>query len=151
MTTPASTRKKAFPNIFGRNLLRFRHARGWTQRELAMRANLSRITIEGIERGARVNPDSRTVYLLAEALQVQPGDLWNISDTLPNSLLPPPLYVSKEISPEQFIESEREELTGHEYRLISMLSEHTTVLKSAPKDDWYKFIKILRKELPPRF
>ncbi len=151
MTTPAPTRKKLFPNIFGRNLLRFRNARGWTQRELAMRANLSRVTIEGIERGVRINPDARTVYLLAEALKVQPGDLWNISDTLPNALLPPPIYVSKEITPEQFIESEREELTGHEYRLISKLAELTTVLQSAPKDDWYKFIRILRKELPPRF
>ena len=45
-----------------------------------MRANLSRVTIEGIERGVRINPDARTVYLLAEALKVQPGDLWNISD-----------------------------------------------------------------------
>lgn len=144
-------KKREFPNIFGRNLLKFRTARGWTQRELAVRANISRMTIENIERGARLNPDARMVYRLAEVFKIQPGDLWNISETLPSSLAPPPIHPPSEMTPAEFIEAEREELTGHEYRLISMLNSHTTVLSSAPKADWYKFIKILRRELPPRF
>lgn len=144
-------KKREFPNIFGRNLLKFRTARGWTQRELAVRANVSRMTIENIERGTRLNPDARMVYRLAEVFKIQPGDLWNISDTLPKSLAPPPIHPPSDMTPAQFIENEREELTGHEYRLISMLDSHTTVLNSAPKAEWYKFIKILRKELPPRF
>jgi predicted ATPase/DNA-binding XRE family transcriptional regulator len=53
---------------FGGQLRHHRRARGWTQEELAERAQLSRLAIQALEAGRRQTPRSDTVRLLADAL-----------------------------------------------------------------------------------
>jgi predicted ATPase/DNA-binding XRE family transcriptional regulator len=53
---------------FGDQLRHHRRARGWTQEELAERAQLSRLAIQALEAGRRQTPRSDTVRLLADAL-----------------------------------------------------------------------------------
>jgi transcriptional regulator with XRE-family HTH domain len=53
---------------FGDLLRHHRRARGWTQEELAERAQLSRLGIQALEAGRRQTPRSDTVRLLAAAL-----------------------------------------------------------------------------------
>jgi transcriptional regulator with XRE-family HTH domain len=128
--------------LFSQNLLKLRRARGWTQRGLAERANIPHAVIENIERGMRQGLPFWMVYQLAEALNVRVGALFNPLEAFPSE---------RELSPKEYIEEERTELTGHEYRLIRILNAETSVLNSVPMEDWRKFIRILRKELPPRF
>lgn len=60
--------------IFATNLRRFRVATGFSQEALADRAGLHRTYISSIERGRR-NVSLENIFLLAEALGVEPGDL----------------------------------------------------------------------------
>ena len=60
--------------LLGRNVRRFREARGWSQEGLAERADLHRTYISGIERGIR-NPTLTIIFKLANALGVEPGAL----------------------------------------------------------------------------
>lgn len=60
---------------FGRNLRALRESRGLTQEALAHRAGLHRAVVGFIERAER-EVGIGTVWTLAEALQVEPGDLF---------------------------------------------------------------------------
>ena len=60
--------------IFAENLRRIRIATGLSQETLADRAGLHRTYVSSIERGRR-NVSLTNIFLLAEALGVEPGDL----------------------------------------------------------------------------
>lgn len=60
--------------IFATNLRRIRVATGFSQEALADRAGLHRTYISSIERGQR-NVSLENIFLLAEALGVEPSDL----------------------------------------------------------------------------
>src|SRR4051812_39453995 len=57
---------------FGDLLRRYRQESGWTQEELAERANVSARAISELERGARQYPYRSTLQLLAAALHLAP-------------------------------------------------------------------------------
>ncbi len=59
---------------FGALLRRYRLAAGLTQEELAAQAGLSRRGIADLELGTRTQPRKETLQLLAEALQLAPGE-----------------------------------------------------------------------------
>lgn len=58
------------PIDLGSFLTRKREEKGWSQRELARKANVSFMTIQAIERGDTLNPGFKTVKSLAKALNV---------------------------------------------------------------------------------
>lgn len=60
--------------ILAANLRRIRHSTGLSQEDLADRAGLHRTYISSIERAKR-NVSLKNIFLLAEALGVEPGDL----------------------------------------------------------------------------
>lgn len=60
--------------ILAANLRRIRVATGFSQEALADRAGLHRTYISSIERGRR-NVSLENIFILAEALGVDPGDL----------------------------------------------------------------------------
>jgi transcriptional regulator with XRE-family HTH domain len=55
--------------LLGRNVQRFRVARGWSQEELADVAGIHRTYVSGVERGVR-NPTVTILAKLAKALGV---------------------------------------------------------------------------------
>lgn len=59
---------------FGRNVARLRSERGFSQDQLAEKADLDRTYISGIERGVR-NPSIKAVIRIAFALKVDVEDL----------------------------------------------------------------------------
>jgi transcriptional regulator with XRE-family HTH domain len=59
---------------FGRNVARLRNERGYSQDQLAEKADLDRTFVSGIERGLR-NPGIKTVLQIARALNVGVGEL----------------------------------------------------------------------------
>ncbi len=65
-----------FPALddFGERIRAARRQRGLSQEELGARAGLHRTYIGHIERG-EVNPSLRNVLLVAQALEVDPGDI----------------------------------------------------------------------------
>lgn len=60
--------------LLGENVRRRRKARGLSQEELALDAGMKRSYLSDLERGTR-NPSVRALGRLAEALQVDPGEL----------------------------------------------------------------------------
>jgi transcriptional regulator with XRE-family HTH domain len=58
--------------LFGRNVRRFRQARGMSQEQLALEASMKRSYVSEIERGLR-NPTVRALGRLATALEVDPS------------------------------------------------------------------------------
>lgn len=58
----------------GRNLVRARHAKGWSQEDLAFECGLHRTYISGVERGVR-NPTVLVLDKVAKVLDVPPGRL----------------------------------------------------------------------------
>lgn len=66
---------------FGQAVREYRTKRGLSQEQLGFEADLHRTFVSDIERGAR-NPTVRTIWRLARALEVSPGDLMNFADTL---------------------------------------------------------------------
>ena len=58
------------PSSFGAQLRRYREAAGFSQEDLAERANLAAKAIGALERGERRRPYPRTVQMLAAALQL---------------------------------------------------------------------------------
>lgn len=60
---------------FGRNLKRIRKEKGMTQEELQYKSGLALSQIARIETGV-VNTTISTVYVLAKALKVEPGELF---------------------------------------------------------------------------
>ncbi|MGB3377149.1 MAG: helix-turn-helix transcriptional regulator [Allopontixanthobacter sediminis] len=61
----------------GNNIRRAREARGFTQEAFAQEIGLDRAYYGRIERGL-VNISARTVFMLAEALQIAPSRLFTI-------------------------------------------------------------------------
>lgn len=59
---------------FGRNVRDARHARGWTQEELAARSDLAPVQISRIERGVR-EVRLLTLVKLVDALGIPPEEL----------------------------------------------------------------------------
>ena len=57
---------------FGRRVRAFRHARGWSQEELAHRASLHVTYVSSVERGER-NISLVNILALGEALKADPG------------------------------------------------------------------------------
>jgi transcriptional regulator with XRE-family HTH domain len=60
----------------GKNILRFRSGKGWSQQALAGEANLSLRYLAGVERGEE-NPSLITLVAIAEALGVSPSKLFD--------------------------------------------------------------------------
>jgi transcriptional regulator with XRE-family HTH domain len=54
----------------GRVLKKLREAKGWSQRELAAKANVGQAYIDQLETGARKNPTMNTIKALTKALGV---------------------------------------------------------------------------------
>lgn len=59
----------------GRNILRGRNAKGWSQQTLAGEANLSLRYLAGVERGEE-NPSLETIVSIADALELPPSALF---------------------------------------------------------------------------
>jgi transcriptional regulator with XRE-family HTH domain len=59
---------------FGQNVREARHAKGWTQEDLAHETGLATVQISRIERGAR-EVRLTTIMRLVTALEVSPSDL----------------------------------------------------------------------------
>lgn len=57
-----------------RNLIALRHARGWSQEELAHQTGLHRTYVSGLERAVR-NPTILVLERLAKALKTLPSEL----------------------------------------------------------------------------
>ena len=60
--------------LLGQNVRALRHTRGWSQEELADRAQLDRTYISQLER-AVCNPSLQTIAQVASALVVKPSEL----------------------------------------------------------------------------
>ncbi|MFC2970023.1 helix-turn-helix domain-containing protein [Acidimangrovimonas pyrenivorans] len=60
--------------LVGRNVKRFREAKGLSQEQLAFEADLHRTYVSGVERGVR-NPTVVIIARLATALGVEPSKL----------------------------------------------------------------------------
>jgi transcriptional regulator with XRE-family HTH domain len=67
---------------FAGRLKRLRVRRGYSQCELAERAGLTQGALSHLEQGRR-NPTMQTIYRLADALDLPPGDLLNWDDWAP--------------------------------------------------------------------
>ena len=61
--------------LIAANIRRYRTARKWTIQELAYRCDIERSTISKIESG-RSNITIRTLVIIANALEIDPGDLF---------------------------------------------------------------------------
>lgn len=75
-TEPSGASGRKEIGVVGQNLRRARDRKGWSQHELADRAELSRGTIADLERGHSQSPDIYTQKKLAAALDMDPADLW---------------------------------------------------------------------------
>lgn len=62
--------------LLGQNIKKYRTMKGFTQNELAEKANLSREYIADIERGLK-NISLRKLYLIADILKTKCSDLVN--------------------------------------------------------------------------
>ena len=60
----------------GKNVLKFRTARSWSQQALAGEADLSLRYLAGVERG-EANPSLATSVAIAAALEVRPAALFS--------------------------------------------------------------------------
>lgn len=60
----------------GKNVLKWRKAKSWSQQALAGEADLSLRYLAGVERGEE-NPSLMTLLAIAEALDVQPAQLFD--------------------------------------------------------------------------
>ncbi|MEA4944581.1 MAG: helix-turn-helix transcriptional regulator [Propionicimonas sp.] len=60
---------------FGARVRALRTDRGWSQEELAHRANLDRTYVSGVERGVR-NPTLDVITRFADTLEVEVADLF---------------------------------------------------------------------------
>ena len=65
-------------NIFGENLRRIREEKGMTQRQLAKQLMVCHQSVCKWETGV-VSPQVKWIYPIAEALKIDPKDLFDIS------------------------------------------------------------------------
>lgn len=68
----------------GRKIREFRHHCGFTQEELAFRADISSVYLRQIEKDIS-NPTVSTVLKLCKALSIQPSELFELEKPLPLS------------------------------------------------------------------
>jgi transcriptional regulator with XRE-family HTH domain len=68
--------KKRLVGALATNVKRLRHAKGWTQHDLADEANIRQALVSEIEKGV-ANPTVGTIAKLAAALEVKPVDLFS--------------------------------------------------------------------------
>lgn len=68
----------------GRKIREFRHHCGFTQEELAFRADISSVYLRQIEKDDR-NPTVSTILKLCKALSIQPSELFELEAPLPPS------------------------------------------------------------------
>ena len=61
----------------GDNIRKYRLAKGWNQVQLGEAINVGKNKVSLVETGKSV-PDAETLYLIAEALDVTPNDLYGI-------------------------------------------------------------------------
>ena len=65
----------------GRKIREFRHHRGFTQEELAFRADISSVYLRQIDKDDR-NPTISTVLKLCKALSIHPSELFELESPL---------------------------------------------------------------------
>jgi transcriptional regulator with XRE-family HTH domain len=63
------------PRVDPKKLRRLRFSRYWIQKELAAEAGLHKETVRRIEAGQDITPRLSTLLRLADALDVEPGEL----------------------------------------------------------------------------
>lgn len=80
---PGSRRERWLANI-GRAIRQFRHELGVSQEELGYRAGLHRTYVSDLERGRR-NPTAWTLRQLAEALGVEPSEIFERAERVAES------------------------------------------------------------------
>ncbi|WP_148613774.1 helix-turn-helix domain-containing protein [Nocardioides rubriscoriae] len=73
--TALSFEQRAHRRAFGENVGRIRRDRGWTQEDLAERAELHRSYLASIETGVR-NPSLDVIVRLAKGLRVPVAELF---------------------------------------------------------------------------
>ena len=66
--------------LFGKRLRELRKSRGWSQEEFALRVDLDRSYVGGVERGER-NVSLENICLIAEALSIPTSELFEEWDT----------------------------------------------------------------------
>jgi transcriptional regulator with XRE-family HTH domain len=66
--------RSPFHLAFGRAIREIRHELGISQEELALRADIQRSYLGGIERGER-NPSLTNIVKIAQALDVEPSEI----------------------------------------------------------------------------
>ena len=66
--------RSSFHLAFGRAIREIRHQRGISQEELALRADVQRSYLGGIERGER-NPSLANIVKIAQTLEVSPSEI----------------------------------------------------------------------------
>lgn len=137
----ASGRKQR-PGTFGINLLKLRRERGWSQRQLAEVSGVGRVTIANLERGAHKSPDAATLERLAGALGVPPGALWETPET-------PAADGDAVAGLGAFLERYRDELTGHECRILEGLRGRAA-FAAAADEDWWELVRLVRQEFLPK-
>ena len=75
-------RKRAQPSIqqkFGKRVRALRNAKGYSQEELAFRAEMHRTYLGGIERGER-NPSLKNIAAIAQALDTSLAELFRFEE-----------------------------------------------------------------------
>jgi transcriptional regulator with XRE-family HTH domain len=58
----------------------WRERRSLSQSELAERAGVAKLTVTRLERPSPTKPHPKTIRLLAEALGIEPADLWALRE-----------------------------------------------------------------------
>ncbi|MGN0466732.1 MAG: helix-turn-helix domain-containing protein [Lachnospiraceae bacterium] len=68
----------------GDKIKQYRHARGFSQEELAFRANISSVYLRQIEKNYK-NPTTVTIFNLCKALSISPASLFDDDISVPPS------------------------------------------------------------------
>lgn len=71
--------KKKFQEKLGKNIVRLRELKGWTQSELARNCEKDRQSIERIENG-KINPSTFYIYEIAEGMGISVKELLDFSN-----------------------------------------------------------------------
>lgn len=79
MATPIPICRSSDDYKLGRHVCRLRRARGWTQKDLASRAGISKTSVEALEAGRA--PALRTLRAIARALGLRVGALFELLDS----------------------------------------------------------------------
>jgi len=72
----------------GQRLRQAREARGWTTRELAIRARIAASVINRLESGERASTSTETLRRLAQVLEVSADYLLELDEETPSACLP---------------------------------------------------------------